>query len=293
MLNQAKGKRGWLSVIQDKAIMLLALNGKMTTWDLALKDPDVDKKSSYSGTRRYDVLRQKSSEYARAIRGRHESNKGYPGLMGRMLVVEDGYRESKGQRVSTYRLSLFGVLYAIHLLRPLARGGRQEDISSSGMVVPKTYLDIIAENYRLQLPHVFGLWDLLKEHLKEQIGHAVEELDNIADGHLNIGREPLMWLLTTRGLPVVRGDPSDIRTRMRTFEPALADEISYWFWTNLSLRGRALRMDIEKHQERLLEVMKSHASVREWYLGWLNYAEEKLLQARKDVNSLKSRLTSD
>ncbi len=226
-----------------RLLKLFALNGTLTTWDMAkIRFPnDISK------------IRTKEKEYRRLLIGRKDRGKQSDGILQVGLVVKDG-KSFKKAPADLYRLSLHGILYCFEVLNL----NNQE-------------IDILASKYAKVLPKVFGKWDYLKSNL----GDEIYKLKILAKGLLldnplivkdtNVPFYELMSFL-------------NIKYR-RNFEfiseQDLADQISYWFYTNL-LYYPILQSDKKKwtlRKRKLQHIFQEDEELRKWYFDFFQEAK--------------------
>ncbi len=180
---------------------ILARNGISTTWQIAKNEirNDIEK------------LRTREKEYRRLLIGRNDKKRHNAGLLELGLVVQDGINHDRGP-AAQYRLSLHGVLCCIDIL----------DLNDDA-------IDQIATIYSNVLPKVFGRWGFLKSIL----GKDVYKIKILSKGIILDNLVPLQ----ESDFPLSE-IMSFIHIKYKQkfeniTEGELAEEISFWFYTNL------------------------------------------------------------
>jgi hypothetical protein len=220
---------------------IMALNGPLTTWRMAKTH------SSNSA-----AIRTREKGYRRLLVGRRDRGKKTMGVIDVGLVIKD-VKNNLRSTSDSYRLSLHGILYCLDTL----------DFTDK-------QIDTIASKYSTILPYVFGKWD----YLKSIIGNDVYRIKILASGlfldniHITkITKFPVYEILTYLSIKY-QNNFEHIE------EKALADQISYWFYTSLLLpskinaKSNEVRMEI-KPWKKLFE---SDGDLRKWYYSFLNEA---------------------
>jgi len=225
----------------QRMLKILALNGTLTTWGIA-KTHIED-----SGG-----IRTKEKEYRRLLIGRMARGKHTIGLLESGLVVKDGKSHIKAS-ADQYRLSLHGILYCLDVL----------DFTDK-------QIDTMAKKYANVLPMVFGKWD----YLKSNIGNEVYRLKNLAGGLFmdniqiaKISNFPVYELMTYLNVKY-QNNFEQIE------EKDLAEQISFWFYTNLLIpskfRASAKHSSLEIKQWK--KIIQEDESLRKWYYEFVNEA---------------------
>lgn len=154
-------------------IRVLAEKGNCTIDDIA---------RNYSFPNKKKNLKDLKNAIRRTING-SKADKAR-GLIEKGLVQKS--KSLKNKRPSKYRLTLFGVFYAIHIFsdyylkKHLDVKFDKEDESlevfknDPAYRPEKTILDTIAKNYPDLLPLIFGKWDFLTEELGSRVNALVD-----------------------------------------------------------------------------------------------------------------------
>ena len=123
----------------QRILRILALNGPMTTWEMAKIKFTIDA----------DTIRTKEKEYRRLLMGRTDRGRFSRGLIDLDLVLSNTVSSTRGKK---YRLSLYGILFCLDVLQ-----------------FEKDEIDKLAKNYKSSLPLIFGKWDFLKSLIGENV----------------------------------------------------------------------------------------------------------------------------
>jgi len=225
----------------QRVLEILALNGTLTTWGIAKTHLDD------SGG-----IRTKEKGYRRLLVGRMARGKHTIGLLESGLVVKDGKSYLKAP-ADQYRLSLHGILYCLDVL----------DLTDK-------QIDVIANKYANVLPMVFGKW----QYLKSNIGNEVYRLKNLAGGlfmdNIQIAKIvnfPVFELMTYLNVKY-QNNFEQIK------EEDLANQISFWFYTNLlvpsKFRTSSKHSSVEVKQWK--KVIQAERSLMKWYYDFVNEA---------------------
>ena len=225
----------------QRMLEILALNGTLTTWGMAKTHLNES-----SG------IRTKEKEYRRLLVGRMARGKHTIGLLEAGLVVKDGKSYAKAP-ADQYRLSLHGILYCLDVL----------DLTNK-------QIDTMASKYSNVLPMVFGKW----EYLKSNIGNEVYRIKNLGAGLFmdniqiaKISNFPVYEIMTYLNIKY-QNNFEQIE------EKDLADQISYWFFTNLlvpsKLTNSGKRSSLEIKQWK--KIIKDDQSIKKWYYDFVNEA---------------------
>ena len=223
----------------QRMLEILALNGTLTTWGMAKTHLD-----NSSG------IRTKEKEYRRLLLGRMARGKHTIGLLEAGIIVKDGKSYAKAP-ADQYRLSLHGILYCLDVL----------DLSDK-------QIDTMAEKYGNVLPLVFGKW----KYLKDSIGNEVYRLKNLAGGLFmdniqisKISNFPVYELMTYLNVKYQNNFE-------QIDEEDLANQISYWFYTNLLVptkfraSGKKSSLEIKPWKK----IFHQDQQLKKWYYDFVN-----------------------
>ena len=182
-----------------KLLRNLALNGSMTTWEMAKK---------IHGTN-LERIRSREKEFRRIFLGRVDRGKHSQGIV-ELGLLEQEENIYKNRPITMYRLSLHGILFCIDSLE-----------------FNKKEIDDMASKYASILPKIFGRWD----DLKKIVGDDVYKIRILSKGmtmdNIQFSSEftkPLYELMSF--LTINYKKYFD-----RIEEKNLAEQISYWFYT--------------------------------------------------------------
>lgn len=236
----------------QQILEILALNGFLTTWEMA----KIKLAGDLSGTK------TKEKEYRRLLVGRTDRGKPSSGILDMGLIMKHGktYKRNPGDE---YRLTLHGILYCLDVLN-----------------LTENQIDIMASNYAVILPRVFGKW----EYLKSIIGKDVYKIQILSKG-----------LLLNNLDTALRTDPplyelmSYITVKYKKNfeyieEVDLANQISLWFYTNLLYRARKPSTEISySNMEKLQKIFFGDEDLQKWYLAFF---EESKLYYKKRLDNI-------
>ncbi|MCE9651615.1 MAG: hypothetical protein K8Q89_00930 [Nitrosarchaeum sp.] len=236
----------------QKLLEILAVNGRLTTWGMA--------KTHLSDT---SNIRTQEKDYRRLLVGRMARGKHTMGLLDVGLVVKDGKSLQKAP-ADIYRLSLHGILYCLDVLN-----------------LSEKEIEKMAEKYSDVLPQIFGRWT----YLKSTIGNDTDRLKTLASGMFmdniqisNITALPIYELMTYLNVKY-QSNFEQIN------EEDLADQISYWFYTNLLISSKRSTNDKSKRWKKLLD---NDPGLKKWYYRFVDEAISFYTNRFKQIKKLKS-----
>ncbi|EIJ65209.1 hypothetical protein BD31_I0486 [Candidatus Nitrosopumilus salaria BD31] len=185
----------------QRIIKILALEGPMTTWEMAKIRFATDNSK----------IRSKEKEYRRLLIGRTDRGTHSDGIIDLNLVLVDSI-STKRNSGNRYRLSLFGILYCL-----------------DQMNFSEKEVDRVAKNYEIILPLVFGKWGFLKS----VIGKYVYNISLLGKGLLfdnlniiSIEKDEFYELISFFGIKV--------NTLTESFnEQKIGEAISLWFYVTM------------------------------------------------------------
>lgn len=228
-----------LRLHQEKIQQMLesfAVNGSMTTWEMA---------KAQSG---YDVssIRALDKDFRRLLVGRRERGKASPGLVDIGLVIAEQKIENENT-INSYRLSIHGILYCVAILELTERE-----------------IDIMASKYSKVLPMLFGKW----EYLKSIIGSNVYNLQILASGvaldnirTTSISNIPIFELYNYLNAKYQNYYES-------ISENDLADQISLWFFIhNLTMY---LLNDGKKGLQTWKKIFQNDKELSFWFFSFVD-----------------------
>ena len=144
-------------------------------------------------------------------------------------------------------------------------------------------MDILAEKYKKILPKVFGKWEFLKSKL-ESDAYTIKFLGKglIADNpQISMNLEtPFYELMSYVSIKYQRNFEN-------ISEELLADQISYWFYSNLLYQPISKNKKQYKGIERLEIILKEDKALHKWFLDFYKEAK-KYYKTRYDMMKLKT-----
>lgn len=237
----------------QRMLEILALNGPMTTWNMAKVVYQNDVSS----------IRTKEKEYRRLLKGRSDRGKQSPGVLDIGLVVIDSKSYNHGPS-DVYRLSIPGILYCIEVL----------DLTHKE-------IDSMAKNHATVMPWVFGRW----EYLKSIIGSDVYRLKTLASGTFldniqitKLSKFPIFELLTYLSIKYQENfeyiDEKD-----------LADQVSCWFYTHLLIPSNTKEKS-NPQNNKLKKILDGDKDLKRWYYQFVEEAIRFYEQRFKTIKKL-------
>ena len=236
---------------------ILAKNGTCTTWQIAKNEI----------RNNMEKLRTKEKEYRRLIIGRNDKKRHNIGMLELGLVIQDGINYNRGP-AAQYRLSLHGILCCIDIL----------DLDNDT-------IDKIAAAYSNILPKVFGMWEFLKSLLDNDIYKIKILSKGIISDNLIILQEsdyPISEIMSFVHIKY--------KQKLENIEEEeLAEQISYWFYTNLLYRSVKDINDKNKEKKffytKLGKILSKDPNLKKWYNKFLievkNYNKTQYFTIRK------------
>ncbi len=221
---------------------ILAINGISTTWQIAKNEIRND----------MEKLRTREKEYRRLLIGRNDKKRHKVGLLELGLVVQDGINHNRGP-AAQYRLSLHGILCCIDIL----------DLNDDT-------IDQIATTHSNILPKVFGRWDFLKSVLDKDI-YKIKILSKgiILDNLVPLQESDFSLSEIMSFVHIKYKQKFENIT-----EGELAEEISFWFYTNLLYNSVKKVRDKTGKQESfcttLAKILNKDPNLKRWYNEFLD-----------------------
>ena len=240
----------------QRMLHILATHGPMTTWEMA--------KVELSGDT--SLVRTREKQYRKFLLGREDRGKHSSGVLEIGLVVIEGKRKLKAP-ASVYRLSLHGILYCLDVL----------DLTNRE-------IDMMAKNYDKFLPWVFGKWD----YLKTTIGNDVYRIKLLAKGLFldniqtsKISKIPVYEILTYLSIKYLDNFE-------HIEEKDLADQISFWYYTQLLIPRFSHKKDSAIGYEQWYKLItKGDSELKDWYQSFLDEVEQFYQNRFRVVKKLK------
>jgi len=219
----------------QEMLKLLSLNGSMTTWELAKSSIILD----------LDSMRSRDKVFRRLILGRTDRGKSNPGVLDIGLVTTTNSIPNSSNK---YRLSAHGLLYCLAVL----------DLSDDE-------INRIVSNYSDIFPKIFAKWSLINSYFK----NSIELLKKIGDTYVYENRH----LTKFTSFPFVEINDY-IHTKYVNFyesisESDFADEVSYWFFTNLPIEYVLTGKNTHKLLENWTCLFEEDLDLKNWYYSFL------------------------
>jgi len=232
------------------SLKILALNGSLTTWEMA----------KFVIPNNLDRMQSKEKKYRRLFVGRVDRGKYLPGLLDQGLVIQEEKLYKNRQTVS-YKLSLHGILYCLGVI----------DLTNEE-------IDIMASKYVTSLPRVFGKWLELKA-----ITDDIYKIRTLSKGIVLDDTElvkhkvsPIYELVTYLNLQYKKND--------YITEYDLAEKISYWFYVYF------LYVSKSKNKTnsiiKIKTVLESDDDLKQWFLEFIYNSRQHYMQLAKNLTVL-------
>ena len=226
----------------------LALNGSMTTWEIAKK---IHKNN-------LDKVRTREKEIRRIFLGRIDKGKHSQGIF-ELGLLEQEEKIYRNRPIASYRLSPHGILFCIDALE----FGDKE-------------IDTIASMYANIFPKVFGRWSYLKKIIRDDVYKMIRILskgmtmDN--PQFSKIHSNPLYELMSF--LTIYYKKNLEYIT-----EDNLVEEISYWFYIYFLYSSKTNNHGIKK----LKKVFKNDKETKEWFSEFVVLAKQYYTKRRDNL----------
>ena len=239
----------------QKILRVLALEGPMTTWEMA----------KVRFTTNNDKVRTKEKEYRRLLLGRTDRGVHSNGILDLNLVLVDS-KTAKRNPGNKYRLSLYGILYCLDV-----------------MDFNEKEIDRIAKNYEVILPLVFGNWDLLKS----TIGEHVYNISLLGKGLL-FDNPNIIKIENVKFYELISYFNIKSNALTESFnEEKIGELISLWFFITLlyfpNLKRKTKNQDTQKY---LRKILKKNNELNEWFSDFIEEVKTFYKQRLKIVNEI-------
>ncbi len=226
----------------QKILRILALEGPLTTWDMAKIKFATDSSK----------IRVREKEFRRLLVGRTDRGRHSQGIIDLNLVLVDSM-STKRNPGNKYRLSIFGILYCLDALN----FNEQE-------------IDVVAKKYDLVLPLIFGKW----KFLKSKIGSNVYNLSLLGKGLLfdnpNIIKiiNPKFYELISYFNIKSNNDSQFLN------EEKLGNAVSLWFYITLLYFPFLNEKQKSRNQDKYLKsILKNDPELLSWFSKFLEEAQ--------------------
>ena len=230
-----------------KLLRNLALNGSMTTWEMAKKIHG----------KNLEKIRTREKEFRRIFLGRVDRGKHSQGIL-ELGLLEQEEKIYKNRLVTRYRLSLHGILFCIDSLE-----------------FDNEEIDTMASKYVNILPKVFGRWS----DLKKLVGNDVYKIRILSKGMTmdniqfsNVPANPLYELMSFLTINYKKNlDHIE--------EKNLAEQISYWFYIYFLYSTKTNNQGIKK----LKKSFKKNKDIEIWFTDFVELAKQHYTKRRNNL----------
>jgi len=238
-----------------RIIKMLALEGPLTTWEMAKIKFATDN----------EKIRSKEKEYRRLLIGRTDRGKFSNGIIDLNLVLIDS-KSTKRNPGNRYRLSPYGILYCL-----------------DQMNFSENEIDKIAKNYQVILPLVFGKWEFLKSILGKNVYNISLLGKGLLFDNLNIisiKKNEFYELISFFGIKA--------NTLTESFnERKIGELIALWFYvTMLYFPNLIADKDSKKNERILYKVFKKDQEIQKWFLNFITEANNFYRQRSKMLENI-------
>ena len=182
-----------------------------------------------------------------------------------MIVTEVS---DKNKHPKKYKLTLFGIFYAIHIFSDLSpRYGKTIPCNEYVSKDQKSILYQIAETYKNEIPLIFGKWDFLKRNMKS----CVEILIDFAHSASPVSKNDV-W-------PPFNARPVSMNG-WNSKQGVDADEITLWFYYKLhSIFGIDIWQKVFAKEKEILDLYSKYVK----FLSRAQKEQQKTLQLHKFI----------
>jgi hypothetical protein len=234
-----------------KILKMLALEGPLTTWEMAkIKFPnDVNK------------IRSKEKEFRRLLVGRTDRGKHSEGVIEFNIVLIDS-KSTKRNPGNVYRLSHFGILYCLDELNLTAKE-----------------IDKLARNYQVILPLIFGKW----EFLKSVIGDNVYNISLLGKGLL-FDNPNIIKIKNNTFYELISYFDIKSNILIESFnEQKIGNLISLWFYITLLYFPNLIE---QKNKNYLKKILKKDLELKKWFSDYIIEAKTFYKQRSKILEGI-------
>lgn len=236
-------------------LKILALNGDMTTWEMAKFKFATDN----------DLVRTKEKEYRRLLVGRVDRGRHSEGMLDLNLVLIDS-KSTKRNPGNRYRLSIFGILFCLDSL----------DLTNNE-------IDKMAEKYQAVLPKIFGKWNFLKS----LIGDNVYNIKLLGKGLLfdnpniiNVENPRFLELISYFNIK------SNYMSQSMD-EETMGELIAYWFYITLLYLPNLQKERKMKKDDKILKIIfHKDLDLQQWFSEFISEAQAFYKERSKVLNGI-------
>lgn len=219
----------------QEMLELLAINGKMTTWDLA----------KISHVLNVHSIRARDKIFRRLLVGRIDRGNIRPGVLDVGLVIKDGFNENNSH---LYRLSLHGLLYCFSIF----------DFTHKE-------IEKVVNAYSDYLPMIFNNWYVINKYFE----NSINVLQSIGT-HYTFEND---YTTKLSSLPFDEINRYIHTKYVNSYESILesdfANQISFWFFTNLPISHIMSRNNIDVSISNWKYLFDEVPELKLWYFSFL------------------------
>jgi len=236
----------------QRILRMLALEGPMTTWDMAKIRYNTDTSK----------IRTKEKEYRRLIVGRKDRGYYSKGIEDFNLILVNN--KSKRNSGNKYRLSIFGILYCLDVMK-----------------FENDEIDKIAKNYKTLIPLVFGKWDFLKS----EIGEFVYNISLIGKG-LIFDNQNIIKIKNDEFYDLISYFSIKSNNLIESYnEKIIGELISLWFYITLLYFPRLL-LKTKNNKKYIKKILKKDLVIQKWFLDFIAEAQTFYKQRSKILEGI-------
>lgn len=226
--------------IVQKILRIFALNGSMTTWNMAKHSFKINS----------DSIHTKDKEIRRLLLGRSDRGKYSKGMLELGLLVQE-IKMYRNRPARNYRLSLHGILFCIDALE-------LDDVE----------IDIMASKYSDVFPKVFGMWDSLKSIM----GDNVYKIRLLSKGLLM--DNPMFSETLVNPLFELMSFLAEVYRKNIDYIPEkdLAEQMSYWFYIYFLYSSR--RKNHKQPNIKKLKRVLKETELEKWFFDFIIKAKD-------------------
>ena len=234
-------------------LKMLALEGTMTTWDMA----------KHYFANNPQQIRSREKEFRRLLIGRTDRGRHSKGILDLNLVLVNDI-STKRNPGNKYRLSLFGILFCLDVL----------DLSHN-------QIDKMAKNYNAILPLVFGKWDFLKSI----VGENVYNISLLGKGllfdnlHVVAINNPQFYEL------ISYFNIKSNQLSQSLNEEKIGELISLWFYITMLYFPTLVSIN-QKPLFYLKKILKKDKKLQQWFSNYVDEAKKYYLERNKILEKL-------
>lgn len=224
----------------QKIIRMLALEGPLTTWDMA--------KIRFAND--ISKMRTKEKEYRRLLIGRTDRGRHSEGIIDLNIILIDSKSTNRNPG-NIYRLSLFGILYCL-----------------DEMNFSEKEIDKLAKNYEVVLPLIFGKWDFLKS----MIGNNVYNISLLGKGLL-FDNPNIIKIENDEFYELISYFSIKSNNITESFnEQKIGNLISLWFYVTLLYFPNLINQKNKNGKKYLKKIFKKDLELQKWFLDFIKEA---------------------